>query len=65
MTNCRVTYNTGDNPYPLRYEVRWTHKYYGKTIYGWTKDKTGEPLVAELEKTGRQGIEIVNLGEPE
>jgi hypothetical protein len=67
MTNpCSVTYNTGDNYKTLRYEVRYDKKHYGKTIYGsGITRKDAETLVVELEKLGRKGIEIVNLGEPE
>lgn len=66
MTNCRVTYNTGDNYKTLRYEVRYDKKHYGKTIYGsGATREDAETLVAELEGIGEKGIEVVNLGEPE
>jgi hypothetical protein len=66
MTNCRVTYNTRDNPNALRYEVRYIHEEYGVKIYGSSATRGGaEILVAELELLGRKGIGIINLGEPE
>lgn len=43
MPNCRVTYNTGDNPETLRYEVHF--KLSGEwTLMGWSSNRAYNEL---------------------